>query len=352
MTLNELCQSLSSERVIELVMELGSDCYDERSDCIIFKTICHNFYAEDASMKLYYYKSNHLFHCYSGCGDSFNIIGLFERRYQLLGIKYNFYQDIVLKISGGQTLGRKELNFYQTYEPIYEGFKISEPQIDLKIYNKNILNSFSKYYPQEWLDEGITEDVMDKYDIRYCISQNKIVIPHFNLNGELIGIRGRALNEEDIEIGKYMPLTIEDKCYSHPLAFNLYGLNLIKDNIKKYKMAIIAEGEKSAMLSEAMFGAKNLCVAACGSQVHNYQIKLLLKLGVEKIIIAFDKEGDDWREQDKYFDKLNKICNKYKNLCNIGFIYDTQNLLELKDSPFDKGKETFLKLLDRSVYVK
>jgi hypothetical protein len=28
----------------------------------------------------------------------------------------------------------------------------------------------------------------------------------------------------------------------------------------------------------------------------------------------------------------------------MGFIYDTNNLLKLKDSPFDKGKETFLKL--------
>ena len=58
---------------------------------------------------------------------------------------------------------------------------------------------------------------MDKFNIRYSISQNKIIIPHYNVNGELVGIRGRALNTQDIEqFGKYMPVQIENKWYSHP----------------------------------------------------------------------------------------------------------------------------------------
>lgn len=89
--------------------------------------------------------------------------------------------------------------------------------------------------PQEWLDEGISEESLRLYNIRYCISQNKIIIPHYNKNGELIGIRGRALNDEDIEIGKYMPITIERHCYAHSLGYNLYGLNLVKDNLKNIK---------------------------------------------------------------------------------------------------------------------
>ena len=45
------------------------------------------------------------------------------------------------------------------------------------------------------MQENITKNSMDKYNIRYSISQNKIVIPHYDINNELIGIRGRALNE-------------------------------------------------------------------------------------------------------------------------------------------------------------
>ena len=90
--LNILEESLTDEKVIELLTFLGNDEYIDKDDCIIFKTICHNEKAEDASLKLYYYKKNHRFVCYTECGDSFNIYTLFERRYNLLGIKYNFYK--------------------------------------------------------------------------------------------------------------------------------------------------------------------------------------------------------------------------------------------------------------------
>ena len=57
---------------------------------------------------------------------------------------------------------------------------------------------------------------MDKYNILYSISQEKIVIPHYDINNNLIGIRGRALNEWEIEnVGKYMPIKIENKWYAH-----------------------------------------------------------------------------------------------------------------------------------------
>lgn len=353
-TLQELNDSLTPERIIQLVLNLGADRYEEKNDCIIFPSICHNLNSEDANMKLYYYKANKLFHCYSGCGESFNIFGLFERRYNLLGIEYNFYQDIVLKVAEGiETTKNNNLGFYVPYESEYERFKIQSPQINFKIYSSNFLNIFSNYAPREWLDEGISKETLEYYNIKYCISQNKIVIPHYNKNGELIGIRARALNEEDIEIGKYMPITIENYCYSHPLGYNLYGLNLVKGNLRKFKTAIVVEGEKSCMLYDTMFGHdKNICVAACGSQLHNYQVQLLLEYGVEKIIIAFDKEGEDWKDKEKYFNKLKKICNKYKNLCQMGFVYDTKNLLSLKDSPLDKGKETFMELFNQVVYVK
>lgn len=57
---------------------------------------------------------------------------------------------------------------------------------------------------------------MDKYNILYSISQEKIVIPHYDINNNLVGIRGRALNEWEIEnVGKYMPIRIENKWYAH-----------------------------------------------------------------------------------------------------------------------------------------
>ena len=92
------------------------------------------------------------------------------------------------------------------------------------------MDLFIKEYPVEWLEDGISKEAMDKYDIRFSIPQNKIIIPHYNVYGELVGIRGRALDPYEIEfVGKYMPVQIEGKWYAHPLSMNLYGLNYNKD---------------------------------------------------------------------------------------------------------------------------
>ena len=45
------------------------------------------------------------------------------------------------------------------------------------------------------------------------------------------------------------------------------------------------------------------------------------------------------------------MCKKYKNYAQFSFIYDKENLLELKDSPTDKGEDIFLKLLKKRVKI-
>lgn len=246
--LKKLLEEISDERIIEIVTELGSDYYEDKGNYIVFKTICHNENAEDASMKLYYYKQNKKFHCYTDCNENFNLFTLFKKRYELLGVEYNFYKDIVLKIVKGQKIKFISQDFNNPYKTIYHSTK--KPNVKLEKYPERILNLFiTDYAPVEWLDDGINEETMRLYNIRYSIESNKIIIPHYDINNNLIGIRGRNLNKEDIEIGKYMPVQIQDKIYSHPLMFNLYGLNIVKENIKKYKMAIVAESEVRSYLS-------------------------------------------------------------------------------------------------------
>ena len=50
--------------------------------------------------------------------------------------------------------------------------------------------------------------------------------------------------------------------------------------------------------------------------------------------------------------KLWNIGKKYQNYCNFSFIYDNENLLEMKDSPSDCGEEIFNKLIRKRVKVK
>ena len=63
----------------------------------------------------------------------------------------------------------------------------------------------------------------------------------------------------------------------------------------------------------------------------------------------FEKKGDD--EEKEYFDKLLTLCNKYRAYCNFSFLYDYNGLLQYKDSPIDKGPNTFLKLLKLKIEV-
>ncbi len=345
--IKELVESISDSQIIDLVVSLGSTEYRETQDAIIFKTICHNCDEEDASFKLYYYRKSKMFHCYTECSCSFDIVELFRKRYELLDIDYKF-NDIIKKL-GGKAIHQNQ-SFYNHYETIYNE-RNDYSNIKLPSINKGLLNIYQFYPTQEWLDDGISIDMMRTYNILYSSLENKIIIPHYDVDGNLIGIRGRALNEEDLLLGKYMPVQIEGKIYSHPLAYNLYGINLVKDNIKKFKMAIVAESEKASLQYGTMFGQNNnICVSVCGSQFNKYQLQLLMKCGAKKVLIAFDKEGETWKEQEKYFNKLSSICDRYKNYCTMGFIYDTKNLLKLKQSPFDCGAAITKELIKGAVW--
>ena len=339
--------SLTEESIIDFMQELGVNNYEVKSDYLLFPTICHNSDADSASLKLYYYKSNKLFHCYTECGESFDIFGLIKRYCNTRSLTPQQYKELIKNLLSKN-------HFYQgtdfdkeNYVSISDKFKKKQKFI-INTLPPSALAPFIKYYTAEWLEEGITPETMDKFNILYSISQNRIIIPHYNENNELIGIRARALNQEDIEKGKYRPVTIQGITYAHPLSLNLYGLNINKQNISKRQCAIVFEGEKSVLLMDKYY-PQNIAVATCGSNFHKTQLDLLLKYNVSEIIIAYDKENIKKEDTENYFNKLSNICEKYKHYCNFSFLLDRENLLQDKDSPIDKGKDIFEYLLSERV---
>lgn len=344
----QIVKDLKDEEVIRLMYELGADRHEETDNYIIFPTICHNENATEASMKLYYYKDTHLLYCYTEDGPM-SIYKFLENYYKTRNIEYNWGQDIlkvVFQCSAATDLTTKETIFKQSLKDKYR----KRQSIQLAAYSPNVLESFVKQYPIEWLEDNISAGAMDKYNIRYSISQNKIIIPHYDINNRLVGIRGRALNESEIAYAKYAPVKIEDIVYKHKLSLNLYGLNHNWENIKELGICYIAESEKAVLQSE-LFGEKNCTVAICGSSLNIYQIKLLMQhCQPKEIVLCLDKE--ELPGEDKYFYKLWDMCSKYKLYTNMSFIYDRENLLNLKDSPFDRGRNIFNKLLEKRVKVK
>ena len=350
----EFKESLSKEHIIELVKYLGAERYHERDDSLVFPTVCHNADPHEAKMKLYYYHDTKLFHCYTECGESFDIYELLDRALELRGIEYGF-MEIVGTIRKVLSLNNFALTQHQAYKSVKDKYRRRQGARALKQYDKNIMNLFSDYKPVEWLDEGITEETLALYNIKYSISKNKIIIPHYDINSNLVGIRGRALNKEEIAMGnKYMPIEIEGEYYAHPLSLNLYGIDLNRNAIVKTKKAVLFEAEKSVMLMDSYLGEDNFSVATCGNNLNKNQLDILLQLGVNEIIIAFDKEYEKngTKEGNAYYKKLYDLCKKYSQYCNFSFIYDKEGLLEKKDSPVDKGLETFRKLFNSRIQIR
>ena len=356
---DEIKNSLSIDQIESLVAELGGEPR-RQGNILICRTICHG----GNSHKLYYYDNTKLFRCYTECSDIFDIYDFIIKNKKLEGIDFTLFQAIQFVITFFNLAISNE-NFVYSNEEVgdwqilnkYEQNSSQEKQekiIEFKFYDDKIL----KYLPRPkipmWLKEGISQEAMDNCGIAFDPVSWGIVIPHYNIDGKLIGIRERTLIKEEEENGKYKPAILNYQMYNHPLGFNLYNLNNSKDNIRKIKKAIVFEGEKSCLLYQSYFGIDNdISVAVCGSNLTNYQIQLLKSLDVEEIVIAFDKQfkeiGD--KEWKGWVKKLTDINKKYSSIIQISFMFDKWNLLGYKDAPIDCGPEIFTQLFERRVML-
>jgi len=344
-------KELSVENIIELVMFLGAESYENKDKHIIFPTICHNPKNHDKSMKLYYYPETGLFRCYTECNESFDIFDLWRRVERLEGSERTLFEivdDISRRFNIDVDNFEKTLRYQQPLVKIN-----GTPVFEYNVIPNTTLNFFQTRRIKMWEEEGISPEAIDKYTIKFYTSKNRIVIPHFDVHSNLIGIRVRNIEPEDLLYGKYMPATVEQKMYSHPLSFNLYGLNVSKENISRGKIAYIFEGEKSCLKVESIYGKDNFSVATCGSNLNKFQVMLLKKhCNVEEIVVCFDRQFKNPEEEEKYFNKLYEMCQKYESYCKMSFIFDDAKLLKYKNSPIDQGKDIFEKLISERRFVR
>lgn len=354
--IKEIKNQLTKEQIIKILALLGTDCKERNDGTLIFRTVCHHKNNE-GSYKLHYFPESKMFKCYTQCGDAFDIYELICRNQNMkfkealqflcanLGIKNIKQKGFKVKPIADWDV----INKYLDFGSIKQDFRV-------KTYNSNMLKFYSNLYKQEWINEGISLKTMKKYKIKFDISGNKIIIPHYNINGSLIGIRGRNFNEYELSQGqKYMPVFIQKELYSHPLGMNLYGLNITKGTIKKSGKVLIFEGEKSVMKCDSLYGKSNFTVAACGSSISNYQKSLILNLGVREVFIAFDKPSEEIANDkellDKYMQRIGRLASKFSPYFTTYILWDTENLLNYKDSPVDKGQEVLEQLMKNKIEV-
>ena len=363
----EIKEQLTQEQIYDLLLEWGGEP-EYTNFGILSRTICHNPPGE-GSRKLYWYSNSNLFRCYTGCDEpTFDIFDLVCKVFNIQKQKTLDLNDAVRFIANhfgfsGTVLeddfdnlsaDNIYLNRKLPKEETNESYNFKPAQ--LKIYDSSILKKLNyNLRLTPWLNEGITQEVINYAQIGYYLGGDQITIPHFDKDGNFIGLRGRAMCQAECDIyGKYRPIIINQQMYNHPLGLNLYNLNNSKDNIQKMQTAIVFEGEKSVLLFQSYYGIKNdISVACCGSNLSSYQIDLLLQQGVREIVIAYDRQfqfiGD--KEFLHLKNNLMKIWQKYHNNIKISFIFDKNMITNYKDAPIDKGSEIFLKLYKERIIL-
>lgn len=369
-------ESLTVDQIVLLVTKgLGSgeplwfEDHDQQGAPLaapIFQTICHNP-AGCGSYKLYYYPSSHKFYCWTHCQEDMDVFELVKRsrhfdsfmeaaRFicQTLGIDPNGKEGF------GNSDAEKSLGADWDLLSRMDSYAAAPAAAPAKpeIIPENILEFFPKGYPQEWLDDSITKETMDRYGIRIDPANQKIIIPHRNVAGELIGIRGRSYDPVEVAEGnKYMPVTVGGKLYRHRVGSALYGLWENKEAIMRCRHLVIYEAEKSVMQTAGYYNYTdangvyhnfNHTVAICGSNLTQEQIDLILSMRVEEVTLALDKEGDDDMYSAKSVKYWNRLVDQIRPLtlyCRCYIVFDSERLLNPKDSPSDRGRAVLERLL-------
>ena len=359
---DKILNSLTKEDVIKVITELGSPDYKEdgHGNLQFSTALCHG---GDSPYKLVYYADSRLIKCFT-CGDSYGIIELIIRANRLKGKTLTWYKALYfLGLVTGKLHEKipddipadKTITDFEWINRLKSVRKNSRAIPSLSDINENILDIFWYAPYQGWLDEHITREAMSRFEIGYYGLTNQITIPHRDINERLIGIRGRFLDDEDVErFGKYVPIQIGGKFLSHQLGSNLYGIHVVKNKIKKVKKIMLVEAEKSVLQAYSYFGDDSFVVGLCGFNITRTQIKIILdELKVEEVIVGFDRDYEeaDSFEATSYYQKIIKKVAPFVPYVRVYLVLDKQHRLGYKDSPTDKGKEILLELMKEKILI-
>ena len=303
----------------EIIMRrLGANKRGDR-----YTTICHNEFG--GGYNLAFIPSTRIFYCHSECCCSYSLLSLIKQRRELLGLPCSTYQslkwlcnELGVEFNFKEEVKQVNTNIYKWQNTLLKYTKNKNKNIELRVYNKKILNYFPKIYHTDWIDYGISEEVLDKYNIGWYNYKQQITIPCYRQNGDLIGIRVRNMNPE-IDI-KYIPLQLLDGTeFNFPTNEVFYGENFNWTNIQRTKSVILVESEKTVMKYESWYGAKNnICLGLYGSVLSNTKLKKLLSWNCETFYICLDSdfESIEYSNNDEKITSYEKFEKKVMNIYN------------------------------------
>lgn len=335
---------ITDDDIIALMDSMGIPLASANSQYQLYPSACHHSDWERHKNKLYYYVQSHRWHCYSCSGD-WDTIGLVHH---LRKCTFNQAVDYIcstLGINATELDIRQDVdNWQRDLRRWLQNADIDEPA-ELTAYDPAILSAFDRLYPANWLEYGITRDSMDKFGIGWYARQACISIPVVQ-NGQLVGVRGRYTRQQDIDKGKYRPLSLLDgTVLKFPSSSCLYGYDQNKAAIEKSRQVLLFESEKSILKADSW--QIHNALAVFGSNISKRQIDLLLGLGINDVVLCFDSDYRQVGDDDfKFFAaKMKKLSSKLLPFFAVSICWNNQGYdaykCNIMDLPYDKAMKLY-----------
>ena len=177
-------------------------------------------------------------------------------------------------------------------------------------------------YDTIFVDDGVSSEAHDLFEVSYDIFDNRVVFPIKNEAGDILTFKGRTMQADYKTRG--IPKFIY--YYNFDARFYLFGLYENYNYIINSDEIIVCEPEKGVMQFYTM-GIRNV-VASSKKKISEEQVRKLLQLG-KPVVIAFDKDVEEI--------EIIGECRRFKGLIDVYYILDKEGLLSGKDSPSDHG---------------
>ena len=314
------------------------------SSFITYHSFCHHEDERKGGENLSLKIETMMFTCYSHCG-SMDLLKLVQTRYELIGEPKKPYKCMQLIC---QTCGIPfEFNATEELKPIDYDWKRElgkytkkgKKTIDnseIKVYDDKVLNYFPKVYHDDWVNYGISEQTLDKFDIRWYPYKSQIIIPVRDRLSNLRGIRVRNMNDKLIEEGcpRYMPLQMLDNTmYKFATNGMLYGEYQNEAEIRQRKECWLVESEKSCLRIDTLMNGKGIALGMMGSALSDDNVRYILSLEISKLVILADSDFHEMSEDDedwvKFEQKILKLCEKFTPYCKVEVVF---NNIGIKDA--------------------
>jgi len=321
--LNEINQNVDLVEYVGTQMELQKQGGEYFAHCPMHV---------DQTASLSVNPETNMYYCFS-CGRGGGIIG-FLMDYE--GLRFDQAVEKAAKLANVDLSTMCTSETIQFLKKLKAWSRNKKEPFQHRILPESEYEKYTKNTVQEWLDEGITQDAIDRFNIRIDDYNNRIVYPVRDIDGRLINVKARTRykNYKALHIPKYI------NYFQVGVMDYFQSLDMALPQIREKNEVIIFESIKSSM--KAFDWGFDNCVSAEKHTLTDEQITLLVKLKTN-VVFAYDSDVNYWQKD------VRANLNKLRRFTNVYILEDRKGLLggaNAKNSPADCGKETFLRLLE------